>query len=201
MNKVTLLAIPFLLSIGTFAQIDTADVKMISEYGSKNSEITNLMQFQNIDYFNVKFVGQHLQDKYFLLVCKEVWDGKIKKIDTLFNSKENSHVGKIETDTLSLVTFGTNTNDKLKLFFRLPKVGINRKFDAIVTDDYSLRATGSDIKIKYNKDFTAFAYILPYEADGWKMYCAVAQSGVNIAEWGKKFHIKHYLIFDMKFFD
>jgi hypothetical protein len=178
-----------------------ADIKMISEYGSNNFEVTNILQFQNIDYFRVKFVGRRLKGKYFMMYCKEMWDGKLKNIDTLINSKRNKRVGQIQGDTLSLTAFGNRVESKLKLFFRFPMVGLNKKYDAIVSDDYSLRDIGTDIKIKTNVAFPAFAYILPYEEGKWKMYCAVADSGEKVEDWGKKFKIKHYLIFEMRFED
>ncbi|MDQ3395541.1 MAG: hypothetical protein M3512_15730 [Bacteroidota bacterium] len=179
----------------------TADLKMISEFGSENSEVTNILQFQNIDYYRVKFAGQKLKGKYFSLYCKEMWDGEVRKVDTLINSKSNARVGQIKEDTLSLTVFGSRVDNKLKLFFRFPMVGLNKKYEAIISDDYSLRDIGADIKIKINEDFPAFAYILPYEEGNWKMYCSVADSGEKVENWGKKFKIKHYLIFEMKFED
>ncbi len=80
-------------------------------------------------------------------------------------------------------------------------VGLNRKYDAITSDDYSLRDIGTKIAIRNNVPFPAFAYILPYEENGWKMYCAVDQSGTNVEDWGKRFKIRHYLIFEMRFED
>lgn len=178
-----------------------ADINMISDYGSENFEITNILQFQNIDYYRVKFTGQKIKGKYFSLICKEMWNGKLSKVDTILNSKSNQRVGKITQDTLSLTIFGNRIDKKLKLFFRFPMVGITKKYDAIISDDYSLRDIGTEVKIKTNESFPAFAYILPHVEGNWKMYCAVADSGEKVEDWGKKFKIKHYLIFEMKFED
>jgi hypothetical protein len=193
-----LLLLVFQFALG---QMEPADIKMISEYGSNNSETTSILQFQNIDYFRVKFVGKNLKEKYFAMYCKEIWDGKVKKVDTLIDSKTNGRIGQIREDTLTLAVFGTRADDKLKLFFKFPMVGLSRKYDALISDDYSLRDIGTDMVISNNTAFPAFAYILPYEEDGWKMYCAVAQSGAKVEDWGKRFKIKHYLIFEMKFGD
>ena len=193
----------FFLTQTTYGQSKTvvADIQMFSEYGSKNAEVTNILQFQNIEYFRAKFAGENLKGKYFSMYCKEMWDGKVKKLDTLINSKQNPHIGRIQDDTLSLTVFGNRIEDKLKLFFKLPMVGIVHKYDAIESDAYSLRAVGVDIKIKSNVAFPAFVYMLPYERGNWKMYCAVEDSGEVVEEWGKKFKIPHYLIFEMKFDD
>ena len=42
--------------------------------------------------------------------------------------------------------------------------------------------------------------ILPYEKDGFKYFCAVDNSGIDVENWGKEFGIEHYIIFEMKFY-
>ena len=188
-----------------FGQSDSSGIMMISELGSKNTELDNLMSFQGIDYYNVKFVGKGLKQKYFSVLAKEIWDGKIKNIDTIINSKTNSKMSAIGYDTLLLKLFGSKTeNNKLKLFFRFPMVGITRKYKATSSKDYFLSDIGSDVlrvKIENNKYFPAFVYMLPYLEGDWKNYCGVKQSGVSVYDWGKEFKIKHYIIFEMKFED
>lgn len=86
--------------------------------------------------------------------------------------------------------------------FKLPRMFIEREFDAIDTNEYSLRniAEESQMKIGYNEKFYLMAYILPYEReDGSKSWCDVSQDGLDIENWGKKFGIKHFLLFEMKF--
>lgn len=195
----TIILLSASLLINGQTKTEIADIKMISYYGSKSQELTNILDFQNIDYFRVKFVGQKLKGKYFSMYCKEIWDGEVRKVDTLINSKLNSRVGQIKEDTLSLTALGRQIDDKLKLSFRFPMVGLNKKYDAIISDDYSLRDIGTDVKIKINENFPAFAYILPYIEGDWKNYCGVANSGGNVTDWGKKFKIRHYLVFEMKF--
>jgi len=56
-----------------------ADVKMLSSYGTKNFELLTVLEFQKIEYYNVKFVGQNLKGKYFSVYCKEMWNGKLRK--------------------------------------------------------------------------------------------------------------------------
>ena len=43
--------------------------------------------------------------------------------------------------------------------------------------------------------------LLPYEKDGYKQYCAVESSDIEIESWGKEFGIKHYILFEMNFFE
>jgi hypothetical protein len=55
------------------------------------------------------------------------------------------------------------------------------------------------MEIGYGKKFYFMAVILPFErADGSKSWCDVGSSGKDIANWGKKFGIKHYLLFEMR---
>jgi hypothetical protein len=142
-----------------------------------------------------------LKGKYITIYCKEVWKGKLKKVDTLITLKTSKRVGQIEGDTLSIIVCGNRVGKKLNLFFRFPTFGLEEKYDAIVSDDYSLRDIGIDKKIKYNTEFSAFAYILPYQEGNIKKYCAIQASGKEVENWREKFKIKHYLIFQMKFED
>lgn len=54
--------------------------------------------------------------------------------------------------------------------------------------------------IETGKPFYAFAYILPYEKDGYKYYCAVESSGKDIEQWGAEFGIKHYILFEINLY-
>ena len=79
--KILILSITTLLfSFISKAQSDTAEIRMISEYGSKNKEIANLLLFQDVDYYTVKFIGNNLKNKYYTLLVKEIWNRKIKNI-------------------------------------------------------------------------------------------------------------------------
>jgi len=86
--------------------------------------------------------------------------------------------------------------------FKIGRIGFTREFDAIESDEYSLRnlADESNLQIGYNEEFYLLAYILPYKReDGSKSWCDVGTSGDDIEKWGEKFGIKHYLLFEMKF--
>lgn len=46
---------------------------MISAYSSENPEMADLLNFEKIDFYKVKFVGKELNDKNFILISKEIW--------------------------------------------------------------------------------------------------------------------------------
>lgn len=186
----------------SFGQLkEKSGIKMITNYGSDNEEVNDILSFEGIDYYNVQFIGEKLKGRYFSLVLKELWDGKVTNIDTIVSSDKMTGIPPNQSDTLKFkVTAKKFTQDKLKVFFRFEKFGNERMYDATHSFDYSLRAIGNKVEIEIGKPFPAFAYILPYEKDGWQMWCAVDNSGKDVESWGKEFGIKHYVIFEMIFF-
>lgn len=85
--------------------------------------------------------------------------------------------------------------------FNFPRFSTSREFTTISTeDDYSLRnlVEESKLPIQYNESFYLLAYILPYDmGNGFKSYCEVGQNGNQPEEWGAKFGIPHYWLFEM----
>ncbi len=181
-----------------------SDVKMKSDYSSDNPEIRDILQFEGIEYLKLSFTGKDLANKSYHLTVKEIWDGKVKSDSTIMNSAKNPfhNFRKINDSIFKLKIISKLTDDnKLKMTFRFPRFSTTREFNAIETNEYSLRnvAETSKSEIKYGEKFYLLAYILPYEKDGYKYYCAVENSGKDIENWGKEFGIKHYLVFEMKF--
>ena len=194
-----------LISSIAFSQMENnEEIKMISDYGSDNSEIRDILQFEGIEYLKLSFIGKELANKSYHLTVKEIWNGEIKSDSTIMNSAKMSieQFQKVNDTVFNLKIISKLTNEnKLKMTFKFPRFSTSREFDAIKSDDYSLRnvAEASGIDINYNEKFYLLAYILPYEKDGYKYWCAVESSGKDIENWGKEFGIEHYLVFEMKF--
>ena len=179
-------------------------IKMVSDYSSDNSEIRDILQFEGIEYLKLNFSGKELADKTYHLSVKEIWNGEIKSDSTIINSAKMPYdqLKKVNDTIFKLKVISKLTNEnKLKMTFKFPRFSITREFDAIKSEDYSLRnvAGASDVDITYNEKFYLLAYILPYEKDGAKYWCAVESSGKDIENWGKEFGIEHYLVFEMIF--
>jgi hypothetical protein len=189
----------------SFSQTEKkSEIIMTSDYSSDNSEIRDILQFEGIEYLKLSFQGKELADKSFHLTVKEIWDGEIKTDSTIMNSAKIGikQFEKINDSVFNLKIISKLTPDnKLKMTFKFPRFSTSRNFDAIKSDDYSLRnvAEASATEIKYGEKFYLLAYILPYEKDGGKYWCAVESSGKDIENWGKEFGIKHYLVFEMIF--
>ncbi|SDI01334.1 hypothetical protein [Winogradskyella thalassocola] len=180
-------------------------LRMETEYASDIEEVSDLLSFEGIDYMKLKFSGEQLKGKSYRLSVKEIWDGKIVSDTVIINSKT---IGYKQFETLSDTVFkmkviSKRTNDnQLKMTFKFPRFSITKKYDAIDSDNYSLRnlVDESNLEIGYDKSFYLLAYILPYEReDGSLSWCDVGTSGNDIENWGEKFGIKHYLLFEMKF--
>jgi len=187
------------LDIAKAQKIAEGAMEMTADYGPANKETQMIADFQGVEYYKVKITGKQLKAAKVLLYCKEMWNGKVKKVDTLIKKQDLKNLFDVKGDTLSFAVLGRRVDGKLQTLFRFPRLGVNKKYQSLKTDNYSLRVLGNQYKIEWNKPFPAFAYILPYEKDGWLMYCAVDQSGEKVEGWGKKFGIKHYLIYEMAF--
>ena len=211
MKKLQVVAVALICFSGLTAQqslkyVNESDgLKMETDYSSEDQEIRDILSFEGIDYMKLKFEDENLKGKTYKLIVKEIWDGKIKSESTVFDSK---NLGLPEFEKLSetelkfrLISKRTNDN-KLKMTFKFPRFSITKQYDALNSDDYSLRniAHESNLELKYNEEFYLFAYILPYEReDGSKSWCEVGTAGKDLENWGKRFGIKHYLLFEMKF--
>jgi len=181
-----------------------SEIKMTSDYSSDNSEIRDILQFEGIEYLKLSFSGKELADKSYHLSVKEIWDGEIKSDSTIMNSAKMPYeqFQKVNDTIFKLKVISKQTDEnKLKMTFKFPRFSTTREFDAIKSNDYSLRnvAEASAVDLKYNEKFYLLAYILPYEKDGAKYWCAVESSGKDIENWGKEFGIEHYLVFEMIF--
>lgn len=205
MKKIILLIISIIFLNISFGQTTNEGLKMTTDYSSENPEIRDILQFEGIEYMKIKFTGKKLKNKSYHITVKEIWNGKIVRDTTVFNSK-NIGIEQFEKINDTILKFKVISklthNNKLKITFKFSRFSTTKEYDAIDTDEYSLRniADESNLEIKYNEKFYLLAYILPYERpDGSKSWCEVGTSGKEIENWGKKFGIKHYLLFEMKF--
>ena len=207
MNRAILIftAVLFCFTYSIYAQQKpTESIVMTTKPLSEQREILDLFRFQNIDYYQTTIKG-NIKGKYYSITAKEIWNGKVTKTDTIFDSSkgELAFIGKHKTDSLkfSLMTSKAGKK-KLKVNFSLDRVGLYKEYKCTASESYSLRDVGTEMTIEPGKPFYAFAYILPYKLDnGGSSWCAVESSGKDIEKWGQEFGIKHYILFEMNFFE
>lgn len=207
MKKYVLLSMLMLMLISSalFAQNTTSGLKMTSTYGSENGELLDLLRFAGVDLYQIKFSGDDLKGKSYRITVKEFWRGKLKSENKVIDSKDLGDAGldKINDTTLKMKVISKTTGQgKIKISFIFDRFSNTKAYTALKTDEYSLRnlAEESKLPIGYGTQFYLMAVILPYQLpDGSKSWCEVGTNGKDIENWGKKYGIKHYLLFEMKF--
>ena len=192
-------------SSASFAQQKTQLLKMKSTSGSDNKDLLDLLRFEGVDFHQIKFSGNDLKGKTYKITVKEFWGGKLKSEQKVIDTKDLSDAGldKITDTTLNMKVIAKMTpQNKIKISFISDRFSNTKEYKAIKSDDYSLRnlADESKLPIGYGQNFYFMAMILPYEReDGSKSWCEVGSNGKDIENWGKKYGVKHYLLFEMKF--
>ena len=182
-------------------------VKVTSESSNidKSQEmLVDYFRFEDIEYEKLIFTSKDLRNKTYKLSVKEIWDGVITKDSTIVDTKRYPDFFKTVGDTIFTLRVMSKSIDKhkLKMFFIFPRFSIIRKFDAAFIDDgspYRLRKVVGTEMVEFDKNFCLMVNMLPYVEGNTRHYCKVADSGEKIEDWGKKFGIKHYLVFEMKF--
>ncbi len=189
-----------------YGQQKEPGLKMISEY-SENEELRDILDFEGIHYNKIKFVGgEELRDKGYTIRAKEYKSGELVSDTTVINTRQMG-IKRLETINDTVLSFRviskSTSQGKMKIMFRFPSFSTDREFELIETEDeYSLRniAEESRLSIRYGEPFYLLAYILPYDmGNGFKSYCEVGSNGADIENWGKKFGLEHYLLFEMNF--
>ena len=191
------LFLPFTL----WGQVKVANIKV------ENRELFDFFHFEGIQYQKLSFTGKDLANKTYQLSVKEIWDGEITKDSIIFNSGTlfegmglPDYFKTVGDTILTIRVISKLTEEnKLKMEFNFPRFSSQKIFDAIPSNDYSLRYAAGTETVEFGKNFYVLVYMLPYEKDNIKYWCAVEVSGKKIETWGKEFGIKHYLTFEMKF--
>ena len=199
------IVILFFFSIGSFAGTEVSgEIKLLRQHTEIDRDIRDILRFLNIDYVIVDFTGTGLEGKSYRIMVSEIWFGEITNTATIFNSAgiPAPHLQKIQSDTFQIRVVSELTGENsLRIHFNFPGLTLEQEYDAIQSDDYSLRHayTKPETPIHPGESFFFLIYMLPYEQDGVKHYCSIETSGGNVLSWGKEFGIEHYLVFEMIF--
>jgi len=194
-----------LKSSALFAQKTSAGLKMKSKYGTEQKDLLDLLRFDGIDLYQIKFSGAELKGKSFVIKVKEFWGGRLKSEKTVIDTKDLADAGrdKVNDTTMQMKVLSKITpENKIKISFLFNGFSNTREYKALKTKDYSLRnlADESKLPITYGENFYFMAMILPYKRkDGSKSWCEVGSNAKDIENWGKRYGVKHYLLFEMKF--
>ena len=191
------------------AQTDSTFARAI--FGFKEEETQELAFVMNVEKYTISFKDALLKGKVFNFTMKEYKEGVLvntKKFITNDSQKDFYRFDKI-ADSLVIKAYALQKSaNRTKVTIRFPRVGKNIDFDVSMTDAdrYSLRTDILDYKngltkIPVNRSFPFLVYTLPYESDGFLLYCSLAQSKVPVEQWYQKFKIKHFAVFELKIED
>ena len=191
-----------LISCCTYAQqLDSASV--LVKWGAESKELIDYYRFEGIQYFNISINGENLKNRSYAIIAKEYWNKKLTKSDTLVNTKRMGF--KINADSLEFRLIAKKTSsDTVNTMFFLPNFGTTRKFRTTNSNFYALLDPSNGKSVKYNihKPIALFSYTLPYEdpkLPGVLQYCELSRKGLPVEQWGEKFNIEHYIVFEMMF--
>ncbi len=179
-------------------------IKVKTKYGSENTEIQNLYNFENIFVQQFCFKSEKLKGKSYLIKLLEFKKGKKVNSTILFDGTESDYF-KINSNETSLKFNVKLDNEKLKIQIATDKF-ISKKlyFELKEEDDkYVLKdffGRNSEIKIDIDKSTSILALITPFiNEKGFGSYCDVANSKINPNKLGKHFKLPHYFLINIEF--
>ncbi|WP_338792939.1 hypothetical protein [Bernardetia sp. MNP-M8] len=196
------LAINLLIGFTNF--VFCQDVKVTASYGSKNQEIQDIIDFQNIFIEKFNFASDSLIGKWFEVNIQEYKDGNLVNTTLIFDGSESDYF-KIDSSEMSIKIF-TDINDSNLITSIFGKRFRSKKMDFELTEDskrYVLKdffGSNDEIQVSLKQEFPILAIITPtLRKDGSSSYCEVVQSNIKPEELGKHFDIPHYFLITMKF--
>lgn len=185
----------------TFAQ---NTIKVTNNYGSENTDIQNLIDFENIYIEQLNFEGKDIEGKQYLISIQEFKEGKLIKKSVLFDGSDSDYF-KIKTDKESLTFLFKMTDGKLKTYIRGAKFGSKKSYFNLKSDSdrYALKdffGRNKELNIDSKQETAIFAIITPTKhADGFSSYCEVVQSDIKPENLGTHFKIPHYFLVTIQF--
>tara|TARA_R110002124_G_C8710318_1_gene494840 strand:- start:48 stop:659 length:612 start_codon:yes stop_codon:yes gene_type:complete len=202
MNKLIFIIIILSTYLSFGQKSDSLSLKI--DYGVKSEEFQDYLLMKYIDFYKVKASDKNLKDKSFTIISKEYWNKNLTRIDTVINLSNTAR--KITTDSLKFNIITEKINkDSLQIYFSFKGLfSTTRKFKTTEANNYSARdlSNGIETKFEYGNSFPLIVYSLPYKDPkypGYLFYCELSREGIPPEQWGEKFNLEHYIIFEMKF--
>lgn len=179
-------------------------IKMTNNYGSQNTEIQDLIDFENIYIEQLNFSSLNLIGKSYEINIEEYKNGVLLSTIKLFDGSETDFF-KINTKEEILKFFFRVSDGKLKTYIRGKKFGSKKSYFNLMSDSdqYVLKdffGNKEVLNLDINSKNTLFAIITPtIHNDGSSSYCEVVQSEIKPEKLGEHFKIPHYFLITIKF--
>ncbi|WBA44182.1 hypothetical protein [Hymenobacter canadensis] len=199
------------------ARVDS--VVVLVHAGSDNPELHQLMsQALHVEKWHVEAVQAQLAGKLFHLTYQEYRNGVAEAEKELVGNPARllrcDPQGHFAMDVFARQATDTRLENQflfaagatVKSFVALPGQG----------DRYSLRTdlwpykvrpalvrtpgqqVTADRKFPVGQKVPFLVYTLPYESDGYLLYCALAQSNVPVKDWYAKYKIAHFVVYNLR---
>jgi hypothetical protein len=198
------LKIIFILALLSNAITAQDFIKMTNNYGSQNTEIQDLIDFENIYIEQLNFSSLNLIGKSYEINIEEYKNGVLLSTIKLFDGSETDFF-KINTKEEILKFFFRVSDGKLKTYIRGKKFGSKKSYFNLMSDSdqYVLKdffGNKEVLNLDINSKNTLFAIITPtIHNDGSSSYCEVVQSEIKPEKLGEHFKIPHYFLITIKF--
>lgn len=200
--KKGLLLIAFLFT----AQLNYSQktVKIVTQYGAKNHELEEVLDFENIGMETLTFESESIKGKYYNINIREYKNGKLVSTKSLFDGS-NSEYFIIDSTYTSFKFFTKMENNQLKTSISADRFSSQQQFFKLKKGNgtYVLKdfqGLKDFLSVPINEEFPILAVITATKhKDGSGSYCEVAQSGIAPEKFGEKFNIPHYFIISMEF--
>jgi hypothetical protein len=176
-----------------------------AQQGLNFNDLQNVLYFEGIGLEKFKIKSDSLNGKNYQILIKEFKNGKVVKIDTVFNSKEDEYFRIKEDSLIFAVLTKTYDMNYFKILFQFDGFSVNRKYSVLPIEREKFALKGFfgrefELPINFKEINYILAYMMPYvRADKSTAYCEVAQSGINPEKLYEKYKIPHYYLVGIKF--
>jgi hypothetical protein len=194
----------FLIFVGCFSY-GQSNAIIETKQGLSFSDLQNILYFERIGYqkFNIK--SNEINGKNFEIIIKEFKEGKLVKIDTVFNSNEDEDF-KLKSDSLSFAVLTQISElNYFKIWFQFNGFSKDRKYPVQPSEKekFALKnffGAKTELPINLNGLNYFLAYMMPFvKKDKSEAYCEVAQSGTDPEKLYDKYKIPHYFLIAIRF--
>lgn len=199
MKKILLAFGLFLVSQNLLCQ---DNYNLIVKSGTELRDVLDILFFEEMNYKKIIITGDDLKEKYYIITATEYWDKKILNSDTIINTKQfglKNNSKELEFRVVSKKT----SEDSVKFTLFQPRLTTVKKFKTKNENNYSLRdpSNGKKVEFGLKEKVATLSYSLPYKDPSKPdqlFYCILSSDGTPPKEWGKKYGVPHYIIFEFE---
>lgn len=187
-------------------ELKNDSIALTVKTGVDSKELMDFFFFKNIAYLNIQIHGEQIQGKNFILFAHEYWNGILKHTDTVADLSK-SFMPLSLGDSLNISVLSERTeHDSLRINFNFRGLfSTTNKYQLTNSEMYTTMDLSKGLvqKVPMGEGFPLLVHTLPYENPeypGYLFYCQLTQDGTPPKDWGKKFNIEHYIVFEMLIF-